>query len=51
MKYELMLSQKALKDYAESSWPIRYNIMIQYFEETLPDLVDKLSKKLEEEDK
>lgn len=49
MKFALMASQQALKDYREASWHQRLNIMTEYFEQTLPIVVEEMKKKLEEE--
>ena len=49
MKHALYVSQQALKDYAESSWHERLNIMTRYFEEELPVVVEEMKRKIEEE--
>lgn len=49
MKHALYVSQQALKEYAESSWHQRLNIMTEYFEQTLPIVVEEMKRKIEEE--
>lgn len=49
MKHALYDSEQALKDYSESSWHERLNIMTKYFEQTLPIVVEEMKRNLEEE--